>query len=235
MRFMIMPMAAMALAGIGAPALAQNSSPYNNGYPNGDPRGNYSQQDGDHRDGDRRDGDRRDEEQRRAAWQNANGGRGELHRDQRDIAQQQREFQDAQRYGTRNDIRNERRDVQDAKHEYQRDAADWRRGNRYNWNRPDPRYNGYYANNYYRSGGNYQARVLGPNDRIYRGQDNRYYCRRNDGTTGLIIGALGGGVLGNVIAPGGSKAVGTIGGGVLGALLGSSIDRNSNNNRITCR
>jgi hypothetical protein len=110
------------------------------------------------------------------------------------------------------------------------DARDWQRGGGYNYNRPDPRYNGYYANNYYR-GGNYQARRLGANDRIYRGQDNRYYCRRSDGTTGLIIGALGGGVLGNVIAPGGSKTLGSILGGGLGAVLGSSIDRGN----VTCR
>lgn len=110
------------------------------------------------------------------------------------------------------------------------DSRDWQRGRGYSYNRPDPRYNGYYADNYYRSGA-YQPRRLGVNDRVYRGQDNRYYCRRNDGTTGLIIGALGGGVLGNVIAPGGSKTLGSILGGGLGAVLGSSIDRGN----VTCR
>ena len=72
---------------------------------------------------------------------------------------------------------------------------------------------------------------MNSNDRIYRGQDNRYYCRRNDGTTGLIIGAIGGGVLGNVIAPGGSKTLGSVLGGSLGAILGSSISRGN----VTCR
>jgi Ni/Co efflux regulator RcnB len=110
------------------------------------------------------------------------------------------------------------------------DARDWQRGRGYSYNRPDPRYNGYYADNYYRSGA-YQPRRLGVNDRVYRGQDNRYYCRRSDGTTGLIIGALGGGVLGNVIAPGGSKTLGSILGGGLGAVLGSSIDKGN----VTCR
>ena len=110
------------------------------------------------------------------------------------------------------------------------DARDWQRGRGYSYNRPDPRYNGYYADNYYRSGA-YQPRRLNANDRVYRGQDNRYYCRRNDGTTGLIIGALGGGVLGNVIAPGGSKTLGSILGGGLGAVLGSSIDKGN----VTCR
>ena len=79
----------------------------------------------------------------------------------------------------------------------------------------------------------YQPRRLAANDRIYRGQDNRYYCRRNDGTTGLIIGGLAGGLLGNTIAPGGSKTLGTILGGGAGALLGRSIDRDGSN--VSCR
>src|ERR1700710_2958118 len=53
-------------------------------------------------------------------------------------------------------------------------------------------------------------RRLGRKDRVYRGGDGRYYCKRNDGTTGLVIGAIGGGVLGNVV-----------GGGTLGTLLGA--------------
>lgn len=101
---------------------------------------------------------------------------------------------------------------------------------RYDYNRPDPRYGNYQADRYYRQG-NYGNRRLGNNDRIYRGRDNRYYCRRDDGTTGLIIGGLGGGVLGNIIAPGGSKTLGTILGGGAGALLGRSVDRNN----VTCR
>ncbi len=102
---------------------------------------------------------------------------------------------------------------------------------RYDYNNPDPRYGNYQANRYYRGGNNYKARRLGANDRIYRGSDNRYYCRRNDGTTGLIVGGITGGVLGNVIAPGGSKTLATILGGGAGALLGRSVDRGN----ITCR
>lgn len=37
---------------------------------------------------------------------------------------------------------------------------------------------------------------------------------RNDGTTGLIVGGMAGGVLGSIIAPGGSKTVGAILGAV---------------------
>lgn len=62
------------------------------------------------------------------------------------------------------------------------------------------------------------------NDRIYRGSDNRYYCRRDDGTTGLIVGGIVGGVLGTIIAPGESKVLSTIIGAGAGALIGRAID-----------
>ncbi|WP_323810498.1 glycine zipper 2TM domain-containing protein [Sphingobium baderi] len=77
-----------------------------------------------------------------------------------------------------------------------------------------------------RSDGPRHRRQLGDNDAIYRDRDGRYYCKRDDGTTGTIVGALAGGVLGNVIAPGGSKTLGTILGGAGGALAGRAIDRN---------
>jgi hypothetical protein len=70
----------------------------------------------------------------------------------------------------------------------------------------------------------YRPRRMGRNDRVYRGSDNRYYCKRDDGTTGLIVGGVTGGVLGNVIAPGGSKTLGTIIGAGAGALIGRAID-----------
>ena len=110
---------------------------------------------------------------------------------------------------------------------------DRRTYSRYDYNRPDPRYGNYRADRYYSAGNQYQPRRLAANDRIYRGRDNRYYCRRNDGTTGLIIGGLAGGLLGNTIAPGGSKTLGTILGGGAGALLGRSIDRDGGN--VSCR
>ena len=77
-------------------------------------------------------------------------------------------------------------------------------------------------------GGNYRERRLSRNDRIYRGNDGRYYCRRNDGTTGLVIGAVAGGVLGNAI---GGNTLSTLLGGAGGALLGRSIDRGN----VRCR
>lgn len=88
------------------------------------------------------------------------------------------------------------------------------------------------AARYYRPG-NYQERVLGPDDRVYRGDDGRYYCRRSDGTTGLIVGAAAGGLFGNVISSRRSSTVGTLLGAIAGGALGSSIDRN--NQQIRCR
>ena len=101
----------------------------------------------------------------------------------------------------------------------------------YDYDRPDPAYNGYYADHYYRDGPRYRERHLSDNDRIYVGQDGRYYCRRSDGTTGLIVGGIAGGVLGNIIAPGGSKTLGTLLGAAGGAVAGNANDRNS----VTCR
>jgi hypothetical protein len=101
---------------------------------------------------------------------------------------------------------------------------------RYDWNRPDPRYRGYYANNYYRSSG-YRPIIVDRQTRIYRGRDDRYYCRRSDGTTGLIVGAAIGGVLGDRIDRGNSSILGAVLGASAGGLLGRELDRGS----VSCR
>jgi len=90
----------------------------------------------------------------------------------------------------------------------------------------------------YREGPQYSERKLGPNDQVYRGSDGRYYCKRSDGTTGLIVGAAAGGILGNVIDGGHSRIGGTLIGGALGALLGRSIDQNgtlAGGQQVSCR
>ncbi|WP_174274832.1 glycine zipper 2TM domain-containing protein [Sphingomonas bacterium] len=102
---------------------------------------------------------------------------------------------------------------------------------------------GYYADDrdegnydpsrYYRDGNSYQERTLAADDRVYRGSDGKYYCKRSDGTTGLIIGAAGGGVLGNVIDGGHSRAAGTLIGAALGAIAGRAVDQNSA--QVRCR
>ena len=95
--------------------------------------------------------------------------------------------------------------------------------------RYDPNYD---ASRYYRSG-NYQERALSADDRVYAGNDGRYYCKRSDGTTGLIVGAAGGGVLGNVIDGGHSRTVGTLLGAAIGGLAGRAVDQN--NSQVRCR
>jgi uncharacterized protein YcfJ len=75
---------------------------------------------------------------------------------------------------------------------------------------------------------NRSPRRLSRNDRIYRGRDGRTYCKRSDGTTGLVIGGVAGGVLGNVV---GGGTLGTLLGAGGGALLGREIDKGN----VTCK
>jgi hypothetical protein len=100
----------------------------------------------------------------------------------------------------------------------------------YDYNNPDPRYGGYYADNYYRNDSRYRERQLSNNDRVYRGRDGRLYCRRSDGSTGLLVigGAVVGGVAGNLIAPGDSRTLGTIIGAIAGGALGAAASSNAN-------
>lgn len=78
----------------------------------------------------------------------------------------------------------------------------------------------------YDSRGRYvEPRRISSNDRVWRGNDGRYYCKRNNGTTGLIIGAAGGALLGRTVDTRGERATGTILGAVGGALLGREIER----------
>jgi hypothetical protein len=106
------------------------------------------------------------------------------------------------------------------------------RGYGYNDNR-DRFVTDYDAARYYRDDPRYRERVLTSNDEVYRGSDGRYYCKRSDGTTGLIVGGAGGALLGNVIDGGGNRLAGTLIGGALGALLGKTVDQN--NSEVRCR
>lgn len=59
--------------------------------------------------------------------------------------------------------------------------------------------------------------------RTYHGRGGYHYrCRRSSGTTGLVAGAVGGGILGNVL---GGGTVGTLVGAGGGALLGRHLDK----------
>ena len=75
--------------------------------------------------------------------------------------------------------------------------------------------------NYYASR---DERING-NTRIWRGSDGRYRCKKDNGTTGLLIGGAVGGLAGHEIAGNGDKLLGTVLGAAGGALLGREIDK----------
>lgn len=103
-------------------------------------------------------------------------------------------------------------------------AAAQNRDRDYRWHGDDRDWDA--SRDYRRS--NARERRLSREDQIYRGRDGRTYCRRNDGTTGLVVGGVGGAVVGNLI---GGGLLGTLAGGAGGALLGRSIDKG----KVRCR
>lgn len=87
------------------------------------------------------------------------------------------------------------------------------------------------ASGYDRNGRYNEPRRLGRNDRVWRGKDGRNYCRRENGTTGLIIGGAAGALLGREVDGGRERTLGTLLGAAGGALLGREIDRGG----VKCR
>lgn len=86
--------------------------------------------------------------------------------------------------------------------------------------RDDRRYDRRYARGYRGYG-----EPVYRNTRVWRGEDGRAYCRKSDGTTGLIVGGAAGALLGREIAGRrGDRTLGAILGAAGGALLGKSID-----------
>lgn len=67
--------------------------------------------------------------------------------------------------------------------------------------------------------------------RVWRGDDGRTYCRKRDGTTGLIIGGAAGALLGREIDKYGDRTLGTVLGAAAGALLGKEVAQG----RTRCR
>ena len=67
--------------------------------------------------------------------------------------------------------------------------------------------------------------------RVWRDSDGRLRCKRPNGTTGLIVGAAGGALIGRAIDTKGERATGTILGAAAGALLGRNVERS----RTRCR
>jgi uncharacterized protein YcfJ len=89
-------------------------------------------------------------------------------------------------------------------------------GDRYDRAYDDARYDGY------NRGPRYERRYY----------DNRGYARGpqrcNNGTTGTIVGAIAGGLLGRTIDSRGDRTLGTILGGGAGALAGHAIEKSNN-------
>ena len=94
------------------------------------------------------------------------------------------------------------------------------------WDQNRDRYG--YDTRYY--GRNYDSQRAYRGAQTWRGDDGRYYCRKSNGTTGLIVGAAAGALLGRAVDGGYNHTTGTILGGVVGALLGKSVAQHS-----TCR
>lgn len=65
----------------------------------------------------------------------------------------------------------------------------------------------------------------------WRDRDGRLRCRRDDGTTGLLVGAGVGALIGRTIDTRGDRTVGTLLGGALGAVIGREVDRRE----VRCR
>jgi hypothetical protein len=125
-----------------------------------------------------------------------------------------------------------RRESRECRREIARaQTRDWRTYRNYDYNRYEAGAGTYYADRYYRDGRYYGETRLRRNDRVYRGSDGRYYCRRSDGTTGLIIGGAVGALIGNSIDNGRSSILGTLIGAGAGAALGREVDRGS----VRCR
>lgn len=61
----------------------------------------------------------------------------------------------------------------------------------------------------------------------WQGEDGRTYCRRSEGTTGLVVGGGAGALIGNGIDGGRRRGAGTIIGGIIGAIVGSAVERSA--------
>jgi uncharacterized protein YcfJ len=75
------------------------------------------------------------------------------------------------------------------------------------------------------------AKARGYHGKIWKDSHGRYRCKRSNGTTGLIVGAAGGALIGRAIDTRGERATGTIIGAAAGALVGREIERS----RYRCR
>lgn len=78
-----------------------------------------------------------------------------------------------------------------------------------------------------------QYRTTDNGVRYWRGDDGRYYCKRSNGTVGLLVGGAAGALIGRAIDTRGERATGTIIGAAAGALLGREVQKSRSQAR--CR
>jgi hypothetical protein len=80
------------------------------------------------------------------------------------------------------------------------------------------------------------AALAGPSGyyqgRTWQDSQGRTRCRRSNGTTGLIVGAAGGALIGRAVDTRGERTTGTVLGAAAGALLGRHVERSR---RVRCR
>lgn len=96
----------------------------------------------------------------------------------------------------------------------------------YDHKRKNAKHRHYYYDRGYGQG-SYRGERVYRDTRIWRGRDGRYYCRKENGTTGLLIGAGVGALAGHEIAGRGDRTLGAILGAAGGAILGRAIDRSN--------
>lgn len=61
--------------------------------------------------------------------------------------------------------------------------------------------------------------------REWRGRDGRTYCKKPNGTTGLVVGGVAGALVGRTVDSRGDRTLGTLLGAGAGALAGREIER----------
>lgn len=95
----------------------------------------------------------------------------------------------------------------------------WEHGRKYD-NRRDRR--GSYGRNG-NSRNNYNGDRVSRNTRVWR-ENGRYRCKKENGTTGLLIGGAVGALAGHEIAGSGNRTLGALLGAAGGGLLGRAVD-----------
>lgn len=70
---------------------------------------------------------------------------------------------------------------------------------------------------------------------VWQDRRGHYRCKRTNGTTGMLVGAASGALVGRAIDTRGERATGTIIGAAVGALLGREVEKGLKSKRYRCR